>query len=377
MRPGMIRFALMTTVGLLSPATAVPAAAQGLSFVPSFAVSRIADDNVFYRPSGESDLTTRYSPRIDAAYDDGRLVWSSRYQLDADQFDRHPQLTTAHARQDVGVDLSYTASRRLSFAATAAFVESQSPMDLNLVAAPVPGRVRARRFSAQPSATYQLGPRTDAIVRYEGGGDSVAGGIGVRTDGATTTIEHHVSPRTDVRVEYSAEYFRFDGFDTRTSQAFTAEWRRSLDRATSVSIRVGPRVTEGVLSPDINATLHHRLRAGEAAITYLHTTTTLLGIASLADMHGVTASVSGEPRPRFRIHAGPDVLRTTQGTLTSEVYRLSAGCERPFAKHFAFRADYDVTVQRGNIYTARPVETIGRNRLLITVGASTTGASPR
>src|SRR5439155_21419401 len=93
--PGMTRAVFVVVMPLA--ATAAAADAQGLSIVPSFAITRIYDDNVFYRPSGESDLTTRFSPRIDMTYGTDRLSWSTRYAIDADQFDRHPQLSTAHA----------------------------------------------------------------------------------------------------------------------------------------------------------------------------------------------------------------------------------------------------------------------------------------
>ena len=367
--------AIATTL-MLSSMSGVPALAQ-VALVPSVAIARVWDDNVFYRPTGESDLTTRISPRLDASYDDGRLAWSGRYQLDADRFERHPQLTTAHARQDAGVDLAYSATRRLSFGGTASFVESQTPLDLNLEAAPVPGRVRARRYSVQPSATYQLTTRTDAKVRYTAASDALADGVGVRTREATMTVTQHHSPRTDLRFEYTFQHFGFEHVDASVSQAWTAEWRRSLDRSTSVSVAAGPRVTDGKLSPDVAAAVHRQLRTGEAAITYLHTTTTLLGTLSVADMHSLSVIIAAEPRRGLHLHAGPALLQTKQGALSSAVYRMTAGCEWPIARRFAVRGDYDVNVQRGNIFTAQSVETIGRNRVLVSIVASGQAATAR
>jgi len=356
---------------------AAPAAAQGISLVPSFTVARIYDDNVFYRPVPESDLTTRFSPRLDAVYDDGRLSWSGRYQLDADRFDRHPELSTAHARQDAGIDVSYSATRRLAFAVNAAFIESQTPLDLNLEPSPAPGRVRARRVSVQPSATYEAGARTEATVRVTTAGDSLADGVSVLTNGTSMTVTHHRSPRTDFRFEYSFQHFRFANVDASVSQAWTAEWRRSLDRATAVSLRLGPRVTDGTVSPEVAAVVHRQLRAGEAVITYLHTTTTLLGTLSVVDEHSLSALVAAEPRRGLRIHAGPAVLHTTQGPLSSAVYRLTAGCDWAIARRFVIRGDYDLNVQRGNIYSAQSIETIGRNRLLVSLVATTAAGQAR
>jgi hypothetical protein len=364
----MIRHTHLAIVGAVL--LAAPARAQGLSIVPSFAISRIFDDNVFYRPSGESDFTTRFSPRIDVVYDSERFAWSGRYLLDADRFERHPQLTTAHARQDLGVDATYHVSRGLSVGGNGTFVESQTPIDLNLEVAPAPGRVRARRFQGQASTTYQAGPRTDATVRYITGGDSLADGVSVLTQGTTATIAHHVSPRTDLRFEYSHQHYRFERVDASASQALTAEWSRTIDRSTGLSLRFGPRVTDGVWSPEVSAAVHRQLRTGEAVVTYLHTTTTLLGLAALADMHSLTALVGAQPRPGVKVQAGPAFLHTTQGALTSAVYRLSGRCEWPVGRRLLITGAYDVNVQRGNIYTAESVETIGHNRLLVTLAVA-------
>jgi hypothetical protein len=173
-----------------------------------------------------------------------------------------------------------------------------------------------------------------------------------------------------LRFEYSFQHFRFQQIDASRSQLWTAEWRRSLDRTTDLSVRLGPRVTDGTLSPEVGATVHRRLRAGEAVLTYLHTTTTLLGTLSLADVHSLSALVAAEPRRGLRVHAGPALLHTTQGPLSSVVYRLTAGCEWPIAKHLVIRSDYDVNVQQGNVYSAQSVETIGRNRILVSLATA-------
>ena len=159
----MIRAAI---VALLLLTAATGARAQSLSLAPSFAMTEVYDDNVFYRVDGDGDTITRFTPGVDARYLSERLGLSAHYVLDADRFAAHPQLTTIRGRQDGGVDAKYQSTRRLSFSGAAGFIESQTPADLNQATGLAPGRVRARRLTIQPAATYQLDPNTEAKAAY-------------------------------------------------------------------------------------------------------------------------------------------------------------------------------------------------------------------
>ena len=361
----MIRAAVIV---LLQIATAIGANAQSLSLVPSFGTTEVYDDNVFYRVEGEADTITRFTPGIDARYLSERLAVSGHYVLDADRFAAHPQLTTVHGRQDGGFDAKYQSSRRLSFGGAAGFIESQTPADLNQATGLAPGRVRARRLTIQPSATYQLDPNTEAKAGYTMTRDQLAGGVSLLSQSATSTLDHRLSDRNDVRLEHVYQRYLFDVLDvaaTRTSQTLTVEWTHAIDRLTSLSFRAGPRVTDGAASPEIAASVRRHLRAGDASLAYLHTQTTLIGLAGTAETHSVTATFTADPHRRLMVHAGPSVLYTRQANLSSMVYRLSLSCARPIASRLSVEAAYDVNLQRGNVYTGRSIDTIERNVALL------------
>ena len=194
-------------VALLWLLGAVTTSAQGLSYLPSFGMSVAYDDNLYHRPAGEGDMIVRFSPRLDAAYESGRLAITSRYALDADRFARHPELTTAHGRQEAALDARYDASRRLLVTGMAAFSETQTPSDLNEVTALTPGRARARRLVLGPSATYDVGSRTDASVGYTATLETLQGGVSVTTQNATAALEHRRSAASSLRVSTSISGF--------------------------------------------------------------------------------------------------------------------------------------------------------------------------
>jgi hypothetical protein len=349
-------------------ASAIAASAQAVSVVPSFGISQVYDDNLFYRPVGEADTTTRFSPRVDLTYASERLTTSGRYTFDADRFTTHPELTTMHARQDAGIDARYHSSPRLSVGVSAAFAETQTAADLNAATALTPGRVRAQRATLHGVAEYQVGPRTALSAAYTVADDRLIGGVGLVTQRASSTIEHHASARADVRVESSYERYFFDGVGSRTSVALTAEWTREMTRGTNLALRLGPRAIDGALSPEIGASLHRQLHAGEASLSYAHTQTTLVGLAGTADAHSVTAAY-GIERRRLKLRASPGLLRTRQAPLSAVVYRLSVSCVRPISQRLAVEAAYDMNVQRGNIYAVH-TERIDRNLVSVKLAVS-------
>ena len=357
----MIRAAVIV---LLLLTGAIGAHAQSVSVVPSFGMTEVYDDNVFYRPQSEADTITRITPGIDARYMSQRLTVAGRYVLDADRFAAHSELSTVHGRQDGGVDAKFQSSRRMSFSGTAGFFESQTPADLNEATGLTPGRVRAQRFTLQPSATYAIDPNTEASAAYTMTSDRLAGGVSLLSQSATSTLGHRLSNRSDLKVEHVYQRYLFGMFDraaARTSQTLTVEWTHGIDRLTSLSLRAGPRVTDGVFSPEIAASVRRHVRAGDASLSYQHTQTTLIGLAGIADTHSVTAMFSSDPHQRLTLHAGPGVLYTRQADLSSTVYRLSLSCARPVASRLSLEAAYNANFQHGNVYTGRAIDTIARN----------------
>src|SRR5439155_11008392 len=194
---------------------------------------------------------------------------------------------------------------------------------------------------------------------------------------ATSTLDHRLSDRNGVRLEHVYQRYMFDVLGvaaTRTSQTLTAEWTHAIDHITSLSLRAGPRVTDGAPSPEIAASVRRHLRGGDASLAYQHTQTTLIGLAGTAEVHSVTAAFAAEPHRRLTLHAGPSVSYTRQGNLQSMVYRLSLSCARPIASRLSVEAAYDVNLQRGNVYTGRSIDAIERQVALLklAVGDTTT-----
>jgi hypothetical protein len=201
--------------------------------------------------------------------------------------------------------------------------------------------------------------------------------VGLTTQSATSTLEHRVSMRDTIRFEYLDQHFLFAGSQADTSRALTAEWAREVSRGTNVTLRGGPRLTRGVLSPEIAASVGHRLREADITVAYLQTQTTLIGLAGTSATRGISATAGGELRPRVRIRAGSGLLRTQQGDMSSLLYRVSASCAWALARRVAIEASYDTDFQRGNLYTAQSTQHIQRNLASVKLIVAQTAAPGR
>jgi hypothetical protein len=362
----MTRIVALATVACAIPTTV---RAQSFSIAPSFGITQLYDNNVFYRTFGESDTITRASSRVDVTSRSERHTFRSRYALDADRFDRHPELTTAHARQDAALDEQYQATRRLSFAGMAAYTETEAPADLNVQSALTSGRARAQRTIVQPSLTYQAGRLTAVTFGYTAAHDRMLD-VRLFTQTATAALEHHSSARDGVRFEFTHQNYLFNSSQRQTSHAMTTEWTHELTRAISIIMRGGPRLSDRTLSADVGASVRHRTRAAETSLTYGHTQTTLVGLVGIADTHSLMARVSGEPRPGLRVRVEPGLLRTMQLDRASTVYRMAAAYSQAIAPRLTFEATYDLNLQHGNIYTLQSVDTISRNVVMVRLVAT-------
>jgi hypothetical protein len=347
----------------LQAAGSVATAAQVLTLAPSFGTSVVFDDNVFQRPAAESDVSLRFSPRLDVVRKSEKLTVSGWLGLTAERFSRHPELTTARAREDAALDARYAATPRLSIGAAGSFVETETPSELNGIAALTPGRARARRTAVHASATYSLRPRAGASVGYSETSDTLEGGVSVTIRTATSSLERHVSARSRLGVEYVEQRFVFGAGPASASRAITAEWTRELTRDATLTLRAGPRVTDGVVAPELAVTARRVNRRGSLALSYQRTHTTLIGIGGVADVSGVTAAAEGEARPHVRLMVTSGVLRTRHADGSSLTYRLSGACAWTLTHGVALEAAYDADRQRGDFYAAQPGQDIGRNRV--------------
>jgi hypothetical protein len=367
MRTGAARagsLAVLLALGVLAPPGAE--AQPGFYATPSLSVGEVYDDNLFSTPTRrQSDLISRFSPALEAAYRSAPLTLLGRYGFDAELYAEHPELNEAQVRQDASFELQSRPTPTLRFGLTGIFRETQTAGELNVETGLAAGRVRAQRLTLASSAGWQLGPRTEATIDGEAADDEVARGIDAQTYTASAGLTRELTPRDVGRLGLTFRRFVFDGNETPTSQAVVVGWRHVFTPRTSLSLDAGPRFSDGSVEPEVSASLNHRLQTGDLSLTYAHQQTTAIGQAGALTTESLTALAAWEPRRSLRFRAAPRVVRAEQAGEEAMVYGLSLEASYQLTKALALEARYDFALQRGSTAPSATSDEIARNIIVL------------
>jgi len=207
----------------------------------------------------------------------------------------------------------------LTLGLSASFTETQTPGELNTDTGIEAGRATATFFGITPQISLRLTPLTSADTSYSYGSSSVSGGVETITQQTQLNVKHEVTPVDTATFGYRFSLFESDGTSSTSSHAVLLGWTRRLSERTSVTLRAGPRITEGEVNPDVLASIEHQFEIARVTLAYSQSETTVVGRAGAVKTEGVSASVAFEP------------LRSVGVMLTGSVRKTSGEGGRSFA----------------------------------------------
>ena len=343
---------LLPTAALaqLLPSTVVPAQA-GNYLTPSLSVAEVYDNNVFYTPSPRTkDFYTRISPGLNAGYQSAPLtVWGS-YTFDAEIYSRQSELTTPLVRQRGLLELKATPDQVLTFSIPVAYYQTKTPQELNLTTGLATRRVRAERYTTNPALTYRYDPLTTAKGDYTFTKDLFARGITVDSHILNLALDRRLSQRDTAGPGYVGRHFEFAGSPALTSHAFTVGWSHELTPLTTLTLRGGPRLTEGTVDriPEASASISHKLKSGQLSLSYASTLTTVFGLAIPITVQGITATATTELLPRLQLTAAPGFYKVSSETVKAMVYVMNLEASHQLTKTLYVAAGYQFSFQQAS-----------------------------
>jgi hypothetical protein len=149
---------------------------------------------------------------------------------------------------------------------------------------------------------------------------------------------------------YVGRQFAFTGFPALTSHAFTLGWSHELTPRTTLTLRGGPRLTEGAVDrlPEASASIRHTLKSGELLLAYASTSTTVIGQAAAAKAQSITGKATTELLPKLVLSVGPAVYWISSDAFKSTVYSALLEASYQLTKTLALQASYLYSFQRGS-----------------------------
>jgi len=356
-------------------------AAGGPYFDAGLALTGASEDNLFATPAAEtSDVVTRLTPRLESGYRTGRLSLAARLALDVEQFRDHPELDTLQARRSGAFELSARATRAIDLGAHLAYLSTLDPAELNGPTGIQAGRRRARRLAVTPTATFRTGPRSDLSAEAGWSRDELTGGATSETGTLRLGLARRITPRDRARIDYLYERIAFQetesaaaagggppGASRIEAQAVTFAWERTLSSRSALTLRAGPRFSEGTIDPEIAIELHHGMRNVDLALAYDRTLAGVVGLPEAVVTDGIAPKVSFRPTRRLSISAAPGWYRSRSGDGETTVRRFDLDLSIALNDDLALAASYRRSDQDGLLGSVPALadERIARNTIQV------------
>jgi hypothetical protein len=361
--PSSIRNAGFAIAALLVPDAA--AAQQPWYLAPSISIAHVYDTNVFVSPfDPKADLVTRVTPGLDMQYERPLLTVDAHYGFDVERFATYSTLNTMIGRQNAVVDVRSRRFRRVDFGANTAVTTTTTPGDLNIATGIAAGRASASRVVAHPSLNRELGRRANATAGYSYTRDRLAGGVHLHRQALMVGFERRESPRAAVLFGYGVERFDFGSRSAATSHFATAGLVRSIGRDTTARLAAGPRLTDGRLEAEVEATFQQKLPNAELQVSYTRTQTTLMGLEGTAGTQRVTAAATYHAGRRLHARVAPGISSLISSRQRILVSHTSVDASVTLTRNLTLVAAFDTASQRTRD-VLRPVPPISRRLLSI------------
>jgi hypothetical protein len=238
------------------------------------------NDNLFWRPVGTADSILRITPDVDVRRDTARWAMDARYRFDSERYTNHPELNTPLARQDADLSLTMRPDTRTALALTGQYRRTLWPNELNVTTGLAFGRQPASVIDAGSEWTRRIGQHSSVLAGYAFTADHLQDGPDTRVHAAHARLSHEAGVQNNVYLTYIEERWAFQPGEPVSTHAVLAGWSKRLTAAVMLTLEGGPRLTDGVLAPELSAAFTRRLaQRATASLSYSRTQTVAVGVA--------------------------------------------------------------------------------------------------
>ena len=319
----------------------------------ALSLSRVQDDNLFSAPadSREGDFISRLTPEVEGGLRSPRFSLAGRYTLDAERFAEHQELDTSRARELASVDLQSDLARSLKLSLHGDYLSTLTPGELNLTTGLSAGRLRATRVSAGPTVDWRIGPRTDATASCTLTRDDMVSGIAAATQIATLGLQRQLSSRDTGSLVYTLGRYDFEGAAGTTAQTVSLGWERHLGAVGEISLRGGPRFSDGQTDTEAFVSLRHDSRRLHVSLTGGRSLATVIGRPGTVVSDSVQPAVSWRPLRSLLLSAAPAVfrIRDAQGGSEARVRLVGIEADWRIGEWMSVVGTYRRSLQQGTL----------------------------
>ena len=347
-------------------------AGDRFEILSSLQVQGVSDNNLnasFDDPI--SDRITRVTPALTLRLDSSRLRIAGGYSLDSERYMTHSSFDSNRARERAELGIAYDATPRLILALNGSYVDTNTLTDLNTDTALAASRVRGRRLTFGPSATFRLSPQTTAAVSASSSATNVVNGVGMRIQNEDARLDRWATARDRLSVAYTHSRLAFSGAGAQTidTHVMIGEWIHYFSARDRLMLQAGPRVTGNARSIDAAGSLTHTFRITSIGFVFSRSQATPIGYAGTVQTESLVGHFSFDPNRRLSLYMNPAVIRSVHGNLTGTVTRAAFGARWTIASMLDADVAYNRDLQKGAIDTFRADTQLSHST--ISIGLST------
>ncbi|HEV8586834.1 MAG TPA: hypothetical protein VGT02_17875 [Methylomirabilota bacterium] len=322
-------------------------AQAGWYVTPAVSVAEEFDDNVFSSASNRKwDLISRFSPSLKAGYQSKPFTLLGSAGIDAEYFAQRPELSGEANRKRLGLTLQYVPELTTTFDLAASVIQTETPTDLQVLTGIERPRGTTTQWTVAPSAIHKFTPITSGDVGYSFSED-VSDALTLRSQQGRLGLSHQFSHLGTGVAHYTLREVDSDAAPASMSHALTAGWTWRFSPTTVLSVEAGPRLSDGVIQPDVTAALSHRFhQTGELSLNYARTETVLTGNAGKVEVNSLSAALSLTPQRSLGVTLGGLVGYTTAKDLPDTlVYRANATVSYRLTKWLTFDVSHRFSIE--------------------------------
>jgi hypothetical protein len=329
---------------------------------PTLTVGAFYNDNVFWRATGRvSDLVLQVLPGIATTVVRSKVTFEGSYNLTAERYRDHPELTTAAARQTAVFGLTAKPSTLTTISASAGYYSTLNPAELNVSTGLTAGRTRAHRATGGLSFKQTMTARTQLEGGYEYSHTTLALAPNVDTQTGGLELAHDVGARTETSVKFAAQRYGFGagGSAPVSTASVTLGMIRKLGAAAYVGIAAGPQWAGGRVRPEVDFSLGRVVRFTDVGVTYGRGQTTSVGLIGPIESDHVDGHVAYDNPDTARLLLGGGLYWSRKSGQTARVYHVAAEFGKPLSQVLSLVVGYTMDLQ----YGALGAVAVGTNRL--------------
>jgi hypothetical protein len=344
-----------------------PPKQKGAFFVPMLSVAETLDDNLFFTQFPEADFVTRVNLGLQTGYRSTRFTIDAQGSRAADFFQRHPDFDTMNGRSFAQVAVDAQATKSMTLALFAGYIDTKTPSELNVFSGLALGRSLASRKSVTPVLTYRLSSVSTFTGAFSKAHDTLDGRV-ADTQTWTAGLDRRFSKRDTLGLRYERRWFDFSGGDKTehsTADVVTFGWIGDVSPRTIVLLRAGPRFAKGAVTAEVLASMKRRIKRGLLTVTYAKSQATTLGKTGALDTQSLVATVVLRVARNLEIASGPGVYHNSLRGKSLSAMRLNVESLWHFSSWFHLGAGYSFDLQQPDFGASGHIRRSGLNVKLV------------